>query len=105
MQEPAHELHDREEQLEKLQKQIKEWEDMDKQVSPKDDEYKLTLHTNTVPITFKFRAKNKFQAVRKAMNLFEGLEVWQRACLSFLKLETLDCDGGVLSEVIFLSNE
>lgn len=105
MQEPAQELHDREEQEERLQAQMKKWEYQDREVSTTDDSYLATFYMGTKKKDIKFQARNDFQAIRNAMNLFGDFEVWERVYTSSLKINTLDSDGSVVSEVIFLSNE
>lgn len=100
----ATEQADREEQLEALQKQIAEWEEADHFVSPKDDEYRVTFINDYKNIVFTFRARNDFQAIRNAYDLFEGLEVWQRVYTTDMCLEILDHDGKVLANVLRLNN-
>jgi len=100
----ATEQADRDEHLDALQKQIAEWQEADHFVSPKDDEYRVTFVNDYKDIVFTFRARNNFQALRNAYDLFEDLEVWHRVYTTDMHLDILDHDGKVLASVLTLTN-
>lgn len=101
---PADERADQEDTQDRMMKQITEWEDQDRYVDPKSDQYEVTFNMGTRDQKIVYRARNDFQAVRSAMEWFNDMEPWERVYTESMTLYALDEDGKRLEKALLVLN-